>query len=147
MLDWSVAEGGVPGIVAEVKDGDGTWFGTAGVADLETGFPCVPGEYFHAGSSGKGFTSATLLALEAEGGLSLDDMVNAHLPGVLDVNGYDGDKITIRHLLSNTSGLFATGLAPEVSHRYATRTREVTLISSSRTAPIRPWSPWRIGSR
>ncbi|WP_433235190.1 serine hydrolase domain-containing protein [Streptosporangium sp. CA-135522] len=121
VLDWSVAEVGVPGIVAEVKDGDRTWFGTAGVADIETGAPRVPGEYFHTGSSGKAFTAATILTLEAEGGLSLDDTINAHLPGVLDVNGYDGDTITIRHLLSNTSGLFATGLAPEVSHRYATR--------------------------
>ncbi|WP_327090258.1 beta-lactamase family protein [Nonomuraea sp. NBC_01738] len=121
VLDQTVTELGIPGIVAEVKDGDRTWFGTAGVADIQTGSPRRPGEHFHGGSSGKAFTAATLLSLEAEGGLSLDDTVNAHLPGVLDVNGYDGDKITIRHLLSNTSGLFATGLAPEISYRYATR--------------------------
>ncbi|WP_433200671.1 serine hydrolase domain-containing protein [Nocardia sp. CA-107356] len=121
VLDWAVAEVGIPGIVAEVKDGDRTWFGTAGVADLETGSPRQPGENIHTGSCGKSFTAAVLLALEAEGRLSLEDTVNAHLPGVLDVNGYDGDTITIRHLLSNTSGLFPTGLAPEVSYRYATR--------------------------
>jgi D-alanyl-D-alanine carboxypeptidase len=123
VLDQTVAELGVPGIVTEVKDGDRTWFGTAGVADLETGSPRRPGEYVHAGSSGKAFTAATVLALEADGALSLDDPVNAHLPGVLDVdaNGYDGDKITIRHLLNSTGGLFPTGLAPEVSYRYATR--------------------------
>ncbi|MFF5210556.1 serine hydrolase domain-containing protein [Streptosporangium sp. NPDC000396] len=121
VLDWAVAEVGIPGIVADVKDGDRTWFGTAGVADVQTGSPRQPEEYMHTGSSGKAFTAAVLLALEAEGRLSLDDTVNAHLPGALDVNGYDGNKITIRHLLSNTSGLFATGLAPEISHRYATR--------------------------
>lgn len=121
VLDWAVAEVGIPGIVADVKDGDRTWFGTAGVADLETCARRQPGEYVHTGSSGKAFTAAVVLTLEAEGRLSLDDPVNRWLPGVLDVNGYDGDKITIRHLLSNTSGLFATGLAPEVAHRYATR--------------------------
>jgi D-alanyl-D-alanine carboxypeptidase len=121
VLDWAVAEVGVPGIVAEVKDGDRTWFATAGVADIETGAARRPGEYLHTGSSGKAFTAAVLLSLEAEGRLSLDDTVNTWLPGVLDSNGYDGDKITIRHLLSNTSGLFPTGLAPEISHRYATR--------------------------
>ncbi|MFI6817269.1 serine hydrolase domain-containing protein [Nonomuraea sp. NPDC050328] len=121
VLDQTVAQLGIPGIVAEVRDGDRTWFGTAGVADLETRAPRRPGEYFHAGSSGKAFTAAVMLSLEAEGLVSLDDTVNAHLPGVLDVNGYAGDKINIRHLLSNTSGLFATGIAPEVSHRYATR--------------------------
>ncbi|YCK39680.1 serine hydrolase domain-containing protein [Actinomadura sp. ATCC 39365] len=121
VLDRAVAEAGIPGVVAEVKDGDRTWFATAGVADLGTGAARRPGEHVHTGSSGKAFTAAVLLSLEAEGRLSLDDTVNTWLPGVLDANGYDGDKITIRHLLSNTGGLFATGLAPEVSHRYATR--------------------------
>ncbi|MFI6299740.1 serine hydrolase domain-containing protein [Nonomuraea sp. NPDC050790] len=119
-LDRAVAEHGVPGIVAEVRDGDETWFGTAGVADLATGAKRVPGENLHTGSSGKAFTAAAMLALEAEGRLSIDDTVERHLPGVL-TNGYDGNKITIRHLLSNSSGMFATGLAPEASHRYATR--------------------------
>ncbi|MFE3454258.1 serine hydrolase domain-containing protein [Nonomuraea sp. NPDC059194] len=121
VLDWAVAEVGVPGIVAEVRDANGTWFGTAGVADIRTGRRRQPGEHVHTGSSGKAFTAATMLALEAEGRLSIEDPVNAWLPGVLDVNGYDGDKITIRHLLSNTSGLFVTGLAPELAHRYLTR--------------------------
>jgi D-alanyl-D-alanine carboxypeptidase len=121
VLDWAVAEAGIPGIVADIKNGDRTWFATADVADLKTGSPRQPGEYLHTGSSGKAFTAAVLLALEAEGRLSIDDPVNKWLPGVLDVHGYDGNKITIRHLLSNTSGLFATGLAREISHRYATR--------------------------
>ncbi|MDP9868572.1 MULTISPECIES: serine hydrolase domain-containing protein [Streptosporangium] len=121
VLDWAVDEVGVPGIVADVKDGDRTWSATAGVADIQTGAPRLPGEHLHTGSSGKAFTAAVLLALEAEGRLSIDDAVNKWLPGVLNVNGYDGDKITIRHLLSNTSGLFSTGLAAEVAHRYATR--------------------------
>ncbi|WP_431047222.1 serine hydrolase domain-containing protein [Streptomyces sp. P1-3] len=121
VLDWAVAEVGVPGIVAEVKDANGTWFGSAGVADIKTGRRRQPGEYVHTGSSSKALTAAAVLQLEAEGRLSLDDTVEQWLPGVLNVNGYDGNKITIRHLLNNTSGLFATGLAPELSHRYATR--------------------------
>ncbi|MFC4084375.1 serine hydrolase domain-containing protein [Amycolatopsis samaneae] len=121
VLDWAVAEVGVPGIVAEVRDGDRTWFGTAGVADLRTGAPRRPGEHAQIGSGGKAVMAAVLLGLEAEGRLSIDDPVNTYLPGVLDVNGYDGDKITIRHLLSNTGGLFATGLAPELTDRYGTR--------------------------
>lgn len=120
-LDWAVAEAGIPGIVADVKEGERTWFGTAGVADIKTGARRRPGEYAHAGSGGKAFIAAALLSLEAEGGLSIDDTVNTWLPGVLDVNGYDGDRITIRHLLSNTAGLFSTGLAPELTNRFATR--------------------------
>ncbi|AJP00955.1 alkaline D-peptidase [Streptomyces cyaneogriseus subsp. noncyanogenus] len=121
VLDWAVAELPIPGIVADVRDGERRWFGAAGVADMTTGAPRRPGEYAHAGSGGKAFIATVLLSLEAEGRLSIDDPVNTWLPGVLDRNGYDGDRMTIRHLLSNTSGLFSTGLAPELTRRYATR--------------------------
>ncbi|MFF0742907.1 serine hydrolase domain-containing protein [Streptomyces sp. NPDC004111] len=123
VLDWVVAEVDVPGIVAEVSDADGQWFGSAGLADIESGRARQRDEHLHVGSAGKAFTAATVLALEAEGRLSIEDPVDKWLPGILDVatNGYDGSRITVRHLLSNTSGLFITGLAPEISHRYATR--------------------------
>ncbi|GAA2229853.1 serine hydrolase domain-containing protein [Streptomyces nogalater] len=121
MLDQAVAELGVPGIVAEVRDANGTWFGSAGVADLESGRPRRQGEHLHVGSAGKAFTAAAMLRLEAEGRVSIEDPVEKWLPGVLDVNGYDGRKITLRHLLGNTSGLFITGLAPELTRRYASR--------------------------
>jgi D-alanyl-D-alanine carboxypeptidase len=116
ILNWAVAEDGIPGIVAEVHDADGTWFGTAGVADLASGHRRRPGEYLHIGSSGKAFTAATVLALAAEGRLSLEDPVNTWLPGVLETGGYDGDRITVRQLLNHTGGLFLTGLAPELQH-------------------------------
>ncbi|MFI6027963.1 serine hydrolase [Amycolatopsis magusensis] len=71
--------------------------------------------------SGKAFTAAAILRLEAEGKLSLDGPVEKWLPGAVNVNGYDGHKVTIRHLLNNTAGLFSTGLAPETMDNYATR--------------------------
>jgi D-alanyl-D-alanine carboxypeptidase len=129
ILDWAVAEDGIPGIVAEVHSADGTWFGTAGVADLATGHRRQPGEYLHIGSSGKAFTTAAVLALAAEGRMSLEDPVNAWLPGVMGTGGYDGDKITIRHLLNHTSGLFLTGLAPELQHSIATQPARVWTTS------------------
>ncbi|RJL35725.1 serine hydrolase domain-containing protein [Bailinhaonella thermotolerans] len=122
ILDRAVAELGIPGIVIEVKNAEGSWFGTAGVSDLTTGAPRVPGEFLPIGSGAKGITAATLLTLEAEGRVDLEDPVNKWLPGVL-TNGYDGDRITIRHLLSNTGGLFATGLAPGLIGNYASRAR------------------------
>lgn len=121
VLDWAVDEIGIPGIVVHVKDGERTWFGTAGVADLATGAPRRPGEHMQIGSGGKAFMAAILLSLEAEGRLSIDDPVDRWLPGVLNVNGYDGGAITVAHLLQNTAGLYATGLAPELTNRFATR--------------------------
>jgi D-alanyl-D-alanine carboxypeptidase len=129
ILDWAVAEDNIPGIVAEVHDADGTWFGTAGVADLTTGHRRQPEEYLHIGSSGKAFTAAAVLSLAAEGRLSLDDPVNKWLAGAVDAGGYDGDRITIRHLLNHTGGLFLTGLAPELQHSIATRPDRVWTTS------------------
>lgn len=51
-------------------------------------------------SNSKQFTAMALLLLEDEGKLSLDDHVSKYLPGITE-----GDRITIRQLLSHTSGL------------------------------------------
>jgi D-alanyl-D-alanine carboxypeptidase len=51
-------------------------------------------------SNSKQFTAMALLLLEDEGKLSLDDHVSKYVPGITE-----GDRITIRQLLSHTSGL------------------------------------------
>ena len=51
-------------------------------------------------SISKQFAGAAILILAGEGKLSLDDTVAKYVPGITD-----GDKITIRQLLSHTSGL------------------------------------------
>src|SRR5215213_2907172 len=51
-------------------------------------------------SNSKQFTAMALLLLEDEGKLSLDDKVEKFVPGISG-----GDRITIRQLLSHTSGL------------------------------------------
>ncbi|KAA2261977.1 beta-lactamase family protein [Solihabitans fulvus] len=103
-LDQAVADG-IPGIVAEVRDGDRTWFGTAGVADLETGRTRTQDEQFHTGSLTKAFTATVTFKLVDEHRLRLDDTVEQWLPGMVTGNGNDGSKITVRHLLQQTSGL------------------------------------------
>jgi D-alanyl-D-alanine carboxypeptidase len=64
----------------------------AGTAD-----PAAP---YQIASNSKQFTAAALLLLEDDGKLSLDDAVGKYVPGITD-----GDTITIRQLLSHTSGL------------------------------------------
>jgi D-alanyl-D-alanine carboxypeptidase len=58
------------------------------------------------GSNTKTFVSVVLLQLVGEGRLSLDDTVERWLPGVVAGNGNDGRRITVRHLLQHTSGLY-----------------------------------------
>ena len=51
-------------------------------------------------SNSKQFTAMALLLLQDDGKLSLDDHVAKYIPGITE-----GDRITIRQLLSHTSGL------------------------------------------
>lgn len=104
--DRAMGDGRVPGIIAEVRDGDRAWFGTAGVADLATGRKHRPGEHFRIGSLTKAFTAAVVLSLAAEGALTLDDTVATWLPGLAEEQlGADGTAIAVRQLLNHTSGL------------------------------------------
>ena len=97
---------GVPGVTATVKDGRSTWSTTAGVGNLRTGKPRSADDRYRVGSITKTFVSTVILQLEAEGRLSLDDKVAKWLPGVVEGNGHDGTKITLRELLNHTSGIF-----------------------------------------
>ncbi|KJS62445.1 serine hydrolase domain-containing protein [Streptomyces rubellomurinus] len=106
VLDRAVTEGGLPGARAEVRDGDSTWFGTAGTADLDTGRAIAAKDRFRIGSTTKTFVATVVLQLAAEQRLGLDDSVEHWLPGLVDGHGYDGSKITIRQLLNHTSGVF-----------------------------------------
>jgi CubicO group peptidase (beta-lactamase class C family) len=71
------------------------------MADLENGVPIEPGTVFEAGSVSKQFTAAATILLALDGRLSLDDDIRAWIPEVPDY----GQTITVRHLLTHTSGL------------------------------------------
>ncbi|MFF2097049.1 serine hydrolase domain-containing protein [Streptomyces sp. NPDC058202] len=97
---------GVSGVQARTIDPDGRQtVATSGTADLDTGRPVPPDGYFRMASTSKTLIATVVLQLEAEGRLSLDDTVDHWLPGVVDGNGNDGRRITVRQLLQHTSGL------------------------------------------
>ncbi len=72
-----------------------------GMADLERSIPITADTIFESGSVAKQFTAMTLLLLEKQGKLSLDDPLRKYLPELPDY----GQKLTIRHVLSHLSGL------------------------------------------
>ncbi len=82
----------------------------AGVADLATGEPLLPGSRFRIASVTKPFVAAATLRLVEDGRLSLEDTVSMLLPGEIDEllssGGYDTRSITLRHLLTHTSGIY-----------------------------------------
>lgn len=72
-----------------------------GMANLETGTPIWPSTVFHASSIAKQFTAMAVMLLVRDGKLSLDDDVRRFIPELPDY----GMPITVRHLLTHTSGL------------------------------------------
>jgi CubicO group peptidase (beta-lactamase class C family) len=72
-----------------------------GMANLETGTPIRAGTIFHAASVAKQFTAMAVMLLVRDGKLSLDDDVRKFIPELPDY----GTRITVRHLLTHTSGL------------------------------------------
>ena len=72
-----------------------------GMADLEHDVPNRADTIFESGSLAKQFTAMAILLLAKDGKLSLDDPVRKHIPEVPDY----GVPLTIRHMLTHTSGL------------------------------------------
>lgn len=130
-MDAQVAAGAI-GVLGQADDSRGSWKGTSGVADLSTGRPLTASDRFRIGSISKTFVATVVLQLESERKLSLDDTVERWLPGLIQGNGNDGSKITIRALLNSTSGIFDYTSDPEfgarifgpgfLEHRYDTYT-------------------------
>ena len=87
--------------VAIVKDGAIIYKKGYGIANLEYDIPITPSSIFHIASVSKQFTVFSILLLEKQGKLSLDDDIRKYIPEVPDF----GKTITLRHLASHTSGL------------------------------------------
>ncbi|MDK6077874.1 serine hydrolase domain-containing protein [Massilia varians] len=92
----------VPGLaLVVVKDGKIVRERGYGLANVEHGVPVTPDTVFQSASTGKTFTAALILLLEKDGKLKLDDPISRYL----DNTPPAWAGITIRHLLTHTSGL------------------------------------------
>jgi CubicO group peptidase (beta-lactamase class C family) len=72
-----------------------------GLANIEEDVAITPRSVFDIGSTSKQFTASSILLLEKQGKLSVDDDVRKYIP---ELPNY-GHKITILNLLNHTSGL------------------------------------------
>ncbi|WP_331769981.1 beta-lactamase family protein (plasmid) [Embleya sp. NBC_00888] len=143
LLRQAVTRGGLPGILAEVRDGDRQWFGTAGVADTRTGRTRSRQDRFRIGSISKTFVATVVLQLAAEGRLSLDDTVERWLPGAVHGRHHDGAGVGIRMLLNHTSGIFNYTDDQEALNRSETHTPEsLVRIAASHPPTFTPGSGW-----
>jgi len=91
---------GVPSAsVAVVTHGGLAYAKAYGSAKLEPRVAASPDMRYAIGSISKQFTAAALLLLQQDGKLSMDDPVSRFIPGLTR-----GNEVTIRQLLSHTSG-------------------------------------------
>ena len=112
--------GDVPGTVTLIVSRDGTLYeGAAGKLDVARGIAMPTDAIFRIASMTKPVTSVALMMLVESGKVKLDDPVSKYLPAfeqrlvIAKFNTADGHletrpakrPITIRHLLTNTSGL------------------------------------------
>ncbi|MFD9960456.1 serine hydrolase domain-containing protein [Amycolatopsis sp. NPDC058986] len=102
-MDAAVASG-IPGMVAVAPD----WRGASGVREVgRPGKPDSSGR-FRVASVSKSFTATLVLQLVGEHRVSLEDVIQERLPGVLPY----AEPVTVRQLLQHTSGV-PRDLAPE----------------------------------
>ena len=104
----------LPGVsMGLVHDQTLIWSGGFGWANVERREPATADTLYRIGSITKLFTATALLILRDEGKLHLDDPLTAHLPWFQMKAGADATgTITIRHLLTHTSGLPREGAFP-----------------------------------
>src|SRR6266542_2527520 len=119
-LETATDRGDVPGVVVAVVDKDGLRYNEAfGVSSTLTNKPMTKDTIFNMASMTKPITSVAIMILVDEGKLKLDDEVANYLPKYKDplviskFNEADASyetrpakrPITIRHLLTHTSGI------------------------------------------
>ncbi len=137
LVNAELASSKVPGIaVLVMRDGKVVKEQGYGYANLEHQVPVTAETIFQSGSTGKQFTAAGILLLVEEGKLSLDDRLAQHFP--------DGPaswhQISIRHLLSHTSGIRDYG--DEFDYRKDTTDAELLQVMKKLPVEFEPGTQW-----
>jgi CubicO group peptidase (beta-lactamase class C family) len=115
-IKQALRETQIPGISVAIVAPDGTtWLDSNGVSNVESNTPLNANDRFNIGSITKPLVATTVLQLVEEGKLSLNDTLAQKLPDLADKIA-NSDRITIRQMLSMTSGIaeyFPSGLETE----------------------------------
>jgi len=96
---------GVPGASVTVRSPEGIWSNADGKADLKNNIDLNVGHSLRAGSMTKTIAATTILILQDEGVLSIDDKINKYIPPSITDKIENANEVTIRQLLNMTSGI------------------------------------------
>jgi CubicO group peptidase (beta-lactamase class C family) len=112
-----------------------------GLADIAATKPMSPDAIFWIASMTKPLTATAILMLQDEGKLSVDDPVAKYLPELGSLKTPDGQpaRLTLRHLLTHTSGM------PEATreqYKSARTLADVIPFYTNRTLTFAPGMKW-----
>ena len=137
---YQSANPAAPGIIVLVESPSHglEWTAAVGMAGRDTAEPLTVDHTFRIASNTKTYVAAAVLRLAESGRLSLDDSLAGHLSpdqfSLLANDGYDLDAMTIRQVLSHTSGMFEHPADPRYEeailadpHHRWTRLEQVTM--------------------
>ena len=128
---------GTPGIgIAVVKDGKIVREQGYGLANVEHQVPVKADTIFQSGSIGKQFTAALVMLLVEDGKLKLDEPISRYL----NKTPKAWKNITVRHLLTHTSGLTDPGKKVDLRKDYT----DDQLVAIAATMPLtfQPGERW-----
>ncbi len=149
---------GIIGIVAD-REGQVRYRNLAGFADVEAQKPISEDNVFWVASMSKMFVGASIMMLVDEGKISLDDPVTKFIPEFgkwMVVAEKDKDHVllkpvatpvTIRHILSHTSGLSALSELQQSAGSDTTSLKARALPSVTGPLQTQPGEKWAYGNQ
>ena len=129
----------IPGLsLAICRDGQLVRAKGYGLANVELDVPVKPETVFQSGSVGKQFTAMAVMMLVDEGKLGLDDPLAKHFPGAPAT--WKG--ITVRHLLTHTSGIKDWEGKTDLDYRKDYTEDELVKIAMKLRPDFAPGTQW-----
>lgn len=129
----------IPGVaLLVIRDGQAIKTAGYGLANLELSVPVQSNTVFEIGSLTKQFTAVSILLLQQEGKLSVDDRIAKHLSDIPAA----WTNITIRHLLTHTSGIKSyTGMSGFEFSKHRTQKQFMEALAGAKPdfAPGEAW--------
>ena len=133
IVETPIKSGKVAGAsVVVARQGHSILSESFGNADLELDVPMPADASFEIGSVTKQFTAAAILLLAEGGKLAIDDELTKYLPDYPTHN----QRITIRHLLTHTSGIKGYTELPEFGDLMPLRKSPDTLVKLFSSKPL-----------
>lgn len=128
----------IPGLsIAVVKNGEIAKAAGYGFANVELKVAARPETIYQSGSVGKQFTSTLVMMLVEENKMSLDDHISKYIPDAPAI----WKDITIRHLLTHTSGI-SNGLYAQINMRQDYTEDELVKKIASIPLDFQPGEKW-----